>query len=97
MPRVGSWNGKWTGEGNLFAKVINYTQMYGTSKTAKETAESILIEKNFSYDFGDGWASDIEVRKVTSAEARKLRKDSKGFCGYDWMIDDIINHGRICG
>ena len=31
----------------------------------------------------------------TGATARKLRKASAGFCGYDCMVDEIRFHGRI--
>jgi hypothetical protein len=31
-------------------------------------------------------------RKFT---ARKLKKQSKGFCGYQWMVESIIDFGEI--
>ena len=81
MPSVGSWNGKWTSSGNLHARAINI----GSKKRANE----ILAKGSFRYDFGDGWVAGISVKKVNAKEARQLRKDSKGFCGYEWMIDSI--------
>ena len=94
MPNIGSWNGKWTGEGKCYAKVLNFTQKYGTSKAAQEKAKSIL-GKRFSYDFGDGWRAEVKVSKVDSKAAAKLRKNSAGFMGYDWMIDSILRDGKI--
>ncbi len=35
------------------------------------------------------------MREVDGKEARRVRKESKGFCGYDWMVDEIRQHGRI--
>ena len=49
----------------------------------------------YSYDFGDGWRAGVTVREITSTAARKLRKQSRGFCGYNWMVDEITTHGRI--
>jgi len=95
MPNVGSWNGKWTGESNLYARVFNFTNRYGTSKAAKDKAHSILAEGNYHYNFGDGWSANVEVKAVSASEATKIRKESKGFCGYDWMIDSILQDGNI--
>lgn len=53
----------------------------------KEKAEQI-VGKNFSYNFGDGWRANVEVTK-------NKRSKSNGFRGYDWMIKEIIEHGRI--
>ena len=35
------------------------------------------------------------VRQVDRMTANKLRKESDGFCGYDWMIEEIRSEGRI--
>lgn len=95
MPNVGSWNGKWTGESNLYARVMNYTQRYGTSKKAKEKVVTLLEKQNYYYNFGDGWGANVAVRQVTASEAAKIRKKTKGFYGYDWMIDSILHYGEI--
>ena len=94
MPCIGSWNGKWTGENNYYGKIINFTSMYGTGKKAKEKAESIL-NKSFRYNFGDGWVAEIDVSKVDGRKANSLRKKSRGFMGYEWMIDSILRNGEI--
>jgi hypothetical protein len=95
MPNVGSWNGKWTGEDRYYARVFNFTKRYGQSKTAIEKANAILKGKNYYYSFVDGWGANVETKKVTVAEAAKIRRRSKGFCGYDWMIESILNCGKI--
>jgi hypothetical protein len=89
MPSVGSWNGKWTGDKDLFAKCRTLS---------KPEAERLLgdgMEKNFSYRWDDGWCASIRVRKIDSSEKKVLERKSSGFCGYDWMIDSIIEHGNI--
>lgn len=86
MPGNASWNGKWTGENNLYAKTV---------KVTKEQGEKILKEDSYLYDFGDGWKACISVKIVAAKEAGEIRRASQGFCGYDWMIDHIIHVGRI--
>lgn len=88
MPNVGSWNGRWSGENNLYCIV---------KKPTKKDFERILKQKSYYYNFGDGWGANIEVKAVDSIEARKLKKESKGFHGYEWMIDQIISQGVIKG
>ena len=90
MPGNNSWNGRWSGEGNLYVKVIDV----GASKKAAEKYTPMLGQ-SFGYSFGDGWYASVAVRQVDSGEARKLKKASRGFCGYDWMIDEIRYEGRI--
>ena len=85
MPGVGSWNGRWTGEGQLFCKVMSLPR----DKAAP------LVDRSFDYVFGVGWRASVSVRQVDAKEARKLRKATRGFCGYEWMIASILKHGRI--
>ena len=91
MPNVASWNGKWSGEGMLYAKVINF----GRSKKADEKAKAILDHGYYRYDFGDGWSAGINIKAVSPKEAASIRRKSKGFCAYDWMIDSIRLDGKI--
>jgi len=91
MPNVGSWNGKWTGANNLYARIINF----GKSKKATGKAQKILDKGYYHYNFGDGWSAGITIKQVDAKEANKIRRASKGFCGYDWMIDSIREHGII--
>ena len=90
MPNNNSWNGKWSGDGDCYAVVKSVND----SKKNATRYDSIL-DKDFSYNFGDGWRASVGVRLITPAEARKLRKNSKGFCGYEWMIQTILDHGKI--
>ena len=85
MPNVGSWNGKWTGEGEA---------RFRTRKVGRKK-ENELDGESFYYDFGDGWGADVKVEKVDAREAARRRKKSVGFSGYEWMIDEILEHGRI--
>lgn len=86
MPNVASWDGKWSGEGRPYVKVHTINGPKAIDLTCKGS---------FYYDFGDGWGASVGVRRVDSATAKKLRKQSKGFCGYEWMIREIIDYGRI--
>ena len=90
MPGVGSWNGRWSGEEYFYAKI----KKLGTSKKAKIKAQE-MVGKSFRYDFGDGWAARITVREVSGREITDIQKQSRGFCGYDWMVDSIISDLKI--
>lgn len=88
MPNRNTWNGKWSGDGDRFFII----------KTLKKSQLSFMEGKNsksFYYNFGDGWGANVKAETVDSREGRKRRKISKWFCGYDWMVDEIIKHGRI--
>lgn len=89
FPKVNTWNGKWTGEGDLHAIVKPYNDrgiiLYPDLK-----------EGFYDYDFGDGWVAKVEVKFLTNKEARNVTKNTKGFCGYEWMIESIIKNGSIC-
>lgn len=84
MPGCPSWDGKWSGDGKFYAKVVS-----------KRTKEKELDGKSFTYRWSDGWCARVDVRKVDAQTARKIRKKSQGFCGYDWMITSIIENGEI--
>jgi hypothetical protein len=72
------------------------TKNFGSQK-AQAKAATILANQPYSYDFGDGWRASIEVKAVEGPELRSIRKRSKGFCGYDWMVDSILDNGSIYG
>ena len=86
MPNNNAWNGKWTGENNLYAIVKNLN---------KETINRIMGTGYYTYNFGDGWAAGILTSEISPQNARKVRRNSKGFCGYDWMVQSIIEHNNI--
>ena len=102
MPNVSSWNGKWTGKNNQYLIIKNF----GKSKKATEKARKLLnvpaakrhaIDDSgyYYYNFGDGWGAGISVSIIDSTESRRLRRQSAGFYGYDWMVDSIIDYGDI--
>ena len=57
---------------------------------------AIILEKgSYSYNFGYGWAARVDVKIANAREAANLRKKSKGFNGYDWMVQSILEFGEI--
>ena len=88
MPNVSSWNGKWTGEGRFYARTC-------TAFFRGKALYPNLKEGSFHYSWDDGWGASVKVTFVTPTEARKADKNSKGFCGYEWMIDSLKKHGKI--
>ena len=85
MPNVGSWDRKWSGEGRTYAVVKNIHKNKCTLKDGDY----------FRYNFGDGWSAGVQVSIIDSSEAAKIRRKSAGFCGYEWMVESIIKHGKI--
>ena len=84
MPNRGSWNGRWSGEDRVYARIFR------NNDVPKD-----IIGKDFYYNWDDGWCACVSVTKIDSKEAAKIRKKSAGFCGYDWMIRSIIKNGEI--
>lgn len=85
MPNNNTWEGKWSGDGKFYYEFRNVT---------KQKIEE-LDGKNFYYNFGDGWGVNIRIEKIDASEKRKRQKISAGFCSYNWMINEILNYGRI--
>ena len=90
MPQNNSWNNKWSGDGKDYSIV---------SKFRKSSQNDDLIPKilagSYYYSFGDGWAASVDVKEVDAGQASKIKKNSLGFCGYNWMVDSIIRHQEI--
>lgn len=91
MPNRGSWNGRWSGEDNKY---------YITRKVSDKTSALILgdndaIENSYYYRWNDGWGANVRVQLIDGKTAAKRRKISKGFCGYDWMVDSIVLYQEI--
>jgi hypothetical protein len=91
VANVGSWNGKWSGRENFYAVVRSGF----TGKLGRAKAAAILAKGSFYYNFGDGWGASIRAQEITGAEARRVRKQSSGFCGYEWMVESICADGTI--
>jgi len=54
---------------------------------SKNHAEE-LDGKSFYYNFGDGWGANVECEKAR-------RSKTSGFRGYDWMVNEILEFGKI--
>lgn len=94
MPNVGSWNGRWTGESKKYYVVENISTRYLKSQ---EHFKRLLEERRDSwhYSWSDGWGANVTVEIIDASEAKKRRKESAGFCGYEWMIKAIKYDGNI--
>lgn len=90
MPSNNSWNGRWSGENKLYVITKTFS-----GKIAIAKAIELVKVGRFSYNFGDGWRAAINVTQVDSKQAARLRKQSSGFCGYEWMTKSIIKYGVI--
>lgn len=84
MPGRASWNGRWSGEERAHV-------LYRT--ISKDAAARLLGPDGKSYwshRWADGWCAGISARVMEPGERRKK---SAGFCGYDWMVANILHHG----
>lgn len=84
MPHCGSWNGRWSQEHKLHVR----------TKDEREVPKEYW-DKDFYYRWDDGWTACVSVKRMPAKEARKLERNSDGFCGYDWMIRSICKNGVI--
>lgn len=89
MPNCASWNGRWSGEGRKYVIVKTFR-----SKKAIEKAIKIRDTGYYHYSWPDGWGAGITVKEVDSSQAKKLRRESHGFAGYDWMVRTICDYGQ---
>ena len=81
MPNTGSWNGRWSGEGR------NYVIVRGL-KDAR--VAELGVPTSWYYRWDDGWGASVSARVMEKGERRPK---SDGFCGYDWMVNNIIRWG----
>lgn len=90
MPGTNSWNGRWSGEETLYAII----KKFPNTLKAQARADEILKQGYYSHNFGDGWRAGISVRRPKDAkDLNNVRKKTRGFCGYDWMVENILSHG----
>ena len=89
MPSNNAWNGRWSGDGECYAIVRAFRKGWPT------TIDGAPIPERATYSFGDGWVAAVSVREVNRGDAARLRRRTRGFCGYDWMVESLLCVGRI--
>lgn len=89
MPHTNSWNNKWSDEDSGHY-IFKTSQSASWKKKCQE-----LDGKEWSYNWHDEWGAIITAKVVSAGEAAKMRKRNTGFCGYDWMVRDILAFGEI--
>ena len=80
MPRSGSWNGRWSSEGEKYLLYRNIDR----------TKYPNFHVGSFHHRWDDGWLACIDVRAMEKGERKKK---SAGFCGYEWMVRNIMEKG----
>jgi hypothetical protein len=94
MPNVGSWNGKRSGESKKYFLIKDVSKRY----LDKQEHFKDLLEKgndSWYYSWNNGWGASVRAEIINGLEAKKRRKNSAGFCGYEWMVQSIISYGVI--
>lgn len=66
MPNKGSWNGKWSQEGQLFVR----------TRRERDVPKEYW-NKSFFYRWDDGWTACVTTTRMPANEARKLERKSK--------------------
>ena len=86
MPNRGSWNGGWSGEGRdyLIFKNLSNKKIVSLGLDKKDTC-------SWYHSWNDGWGASVIARVLQNGEKKKK---SAGFCGYDWMVDNILCYNK---
>jgi len=90
MPNRGSWNGRWSGENDLYCIIKSFS-----GKKGEERAKQLAAQQSHYYTWNDGWGASVGVSIVDGKTASAMKKKSRGFCGYNWMVESILAHGAI--
>jgi hypothetical protein len=112
MPGRASWNGAWSGEGKNYSLVRelsdeDFARLFDLVPSGSPTvvacsavpglsATRIAAKclRVWSHRWSDGWVAEVTARVVPADE--ELAK-SDGFCGYEWMVDNILSRGTPYG
>jgi len=86
MPGVSTWNGRWSGEGRNYTIVRNLTENKISELLCGKATRS------WYHRWDDGWTACVTMRILQKGERKKK---SNGFLGYEWMVSDILDIGRI--
>lgn len=92
---IGSWDRKWPGEGRVYAKSKKIYKEQEEFLASKGISMKIGEQTTFIHNFEDGWTAKVTVTVGRASDFADILKRSEGFLGYDWMIDNILEHGRI--
>jgi hypothetical protein len=79
MPSNAAWDGKWSGDRDLNMVVRDIPDPIATR----------ILDRRFTYNFGDGWVAAVEVRRA------RVGEETTKFHGYEWMIESINTHDKI--
>ena len=88
MPSINTWNGRWSGEGKHYVIVKKLTSRAVADLLGDES------ERSWFHRWDDGWCARVTARVMPSGSRRPK---SDGFCGYDWMIENLLAVGGTRG
>lgn len=89
MPNPPSWNGHWSGENEKHTRARDFTD-----DEFAALPKSVIGTHFWHWD--DGWTARIDVSVTDDSRSKKRAlNNSVGFCGYDWMIEEILKFGTI--
>ena len=82
MPKRGSWDNKWSGDGKNFT----------LTRDVDDAQAAQLAGRTWTYFWADGWSAEVSARVVQDSVELQ---PSHGFKGYSWMVDSILLHDKI--
>lgn len=90
MPHVNTWNGDWSGKDKNYIIVKTFSD----KKFLNEIKHKpwLIKDRSWNYSWDDGWGACVSMRVMKKGEKRK---QTDGFCGYEWMVDSIIEANQI--
>jgi hypothetical protein len=91
MPGRSSWDGRWSGEGKNYVirRELSHDAL-ARLFDAPSGVDLTACRRIWTHRWSDGWLAQIAARVVPAGE--DLPK-SDGFCGYDWMVENILRTG----
>lgn len=93
MPNNGAWNGVDTGSRGNYVIV----RKFRSKKEFTDKCKAVFKDgaNSWMYDFQDGWTARVTGTIVNAKYANAEQKKSNGFRGYEWMVSEILEFGRI--
>lgn len=92
MPGRSSWDGRWSGEGGNYVirRELSSDALARLFDLAPGDVDLTSCRRIWTHRWSDGWLAQIAARVVSDDE---MYTKSDGFCGYDWMVENILKKG----
>lgn len=94
MPGRSSWDNRWSGDGKNYVirRDLSCEDLARLFDLARPLAgiDPTKCRRIWTHRWSDGWCAQVAARVVPDDE---MFAKSDGFCGYDWMVENILGKG----